>query len=321
MVRDHGDLSPLVGIQKVFLTATQRQIMKDKKRWLSISLWIPKEFIDGISNHLFEQGASGIEELEEDLDVKRIRAYFPQDGSERGVIPSLRHYLKSLQSIDPKCPSLRMEVLSILEEDWGESWKRFFKPVHIPPKFLVKPPWSKVQPQRGQIVISIHPKMSFGTGTHPSTKLCLQALAKVIKKKGLSVLDVGTGSGILSIAAAKLGASKVLAVDIDRMAISNARENVDENSVSDTVRLKLGRIGRVRGKFDIIVSNIDFKNLARMRSSILRHLKGNGVLILSGILNREQERILDHYWKTGLFKGRRSLQEGEWVCLILERDN
>ncbi len=295
--------------------------MKERKHWLSVSLWVPQELVDGISNHLFELGASGIEELEEDSFVKRIRSYFPQEGSEREVLRSLRRYLKSLQSIHPQCPPIRVEILSLLEEDWGESWKRFFKPIRITPRFLVKPPWSKVQARKGQILLSIHPKMAFGTGTHPTTKLCLQALAKAIKKRGLSVLDVGTGSGILSIAAAKLGAQKVLGFDIDRVAIANARENVVENGVTDTVHLKLGRIGRVQGRYDLIVANIDFKNLTRMRNPILRHLKRTGVLILSGILNQERQKILEHYWKTGLFKWKRSLQEGEWVCLILKRDH
>lgn len=295
--------------------------MKEKKRWLSASLWIPKEFTDAISNYLFEEGASGIEELEEDQDVKRIRAYFPQDRGGRVVLGRLRRYLKSLQKIHPRLSSIKMEVFFIFEEDWGESWKRFFKPIHVSPGFLIKPPWSNVQSQNAKIVISIHPKMAFGTGTHPTTKLCLQALAKVIKKKGLSVLDVGTGSGILSIAAAKLGAEKVLGLDIDREAITNARENVNENGVSDTVHLKLGRIGRVQGKYDLIVANIDFKNLIRMRNPFLSHLKRRGVLILSGILNREQGRVLEHYWKTGLFKWRRSLHEREWVCILLKRDH
>lgn len=293
--------------------------MEDRKRWLAISLWIPKEFTDITSNHLFEQGVSGIEELEEDREGKRVRFYFPQDGSEGKALRSLRRYLKSLRSIHPRCSSIKMEVLSILEEDWGESWKRFFKPIHIPPRFLVKPPWSKAEPQRGQIVLSIHPKMAFGTGSHPTTQLCLKALAEVIKRKCPSVLDVGTGSGILSIASAKLGAEKVLGLDIDKVAIRNARENAKENNVSDTVKLKLGRIGRVQGRYDIIVANLDFKNLTRMRNSILRHLKKSGVLILSGILDREREEVLDHYWKTGLFKRRRSIEEREWVCLILNR--
>ncbi len=303
------------------LLRARRHTMVERKRWLSVTLSIPREFIDAISNHLFEQGASGIEELEEDRYGKRIRAYFPQDGSERKALRSLRRYLKSLQSIHPECPSIPIEVFSVFEEDWSESWKRFFKPVHVYPNFLIKPPWSKVQPQNGQLVISIHPKMAFGTGTHPTTKLCLQALAKVIHKKGLSVLDVGTGSGILSIASAKLGARKVVGFDIDRVAINSARENVKENEVSDVVQLKLGGFGRIQGRYDIVVANIDFKNLVRMRNPIVRHLKRGGILILSGILKGERDSVLEHYWKTGRFKRRRVLQEGQWVCLILKRNN
>ena len=141
---------------------------------------------------------------------------------------------------------------------------------------MVKPPWSKTRLQKGQIPIVITPGMAFGTGTHATTKLCIPALEPRLRRRGLSVLDVGTGSGILSIAAAKLGAGEVLGLDIDGVAVRAARENVRQNGVSDIVRIRKGRIGDIRRKFDIDVANIDHKSLRRMRIPLLRHLKTQG---------------------------------------------
>jgi ribosomal protein L11 methyltransferase len=130
---------------------------------------------------------------------------------------------------------------------------------------------------------------------------------------------VGTGSGILSIAAAQLGAGEVWGLDIDGIAIENARENVKQNSVSDIVKIRKGRIGDILKKFDVVVANIDFKNLKRMRWPLLRHLKSQGFLILSGILEGEIERLRQHYLETGYFQRPRMTHEEEWACLILKK--
>jgi ribosomal protein L11 methyltransferase len=289
------------------------------KRWFVIILLIPKEFGEGISNFLIEQGATGIEELKEDSKWERLKTYFPQDGKEKKVLRALHRYLKSLQRIEQEIFHAQIETFSIPEQDWGKNWKKFFKPVQVTPRFVVKPPWSKIRLEAGQIPIDITPGMAFGTGTHATTKLCIQALEKRLQKKGLSVLDVGTGSGILSITAARLGARKVLGLDINGAAIKNARENVKQNSVSGIVRIRKGSIGDIRKSFDVVVANIDFKSLRRMRTSLLWHLKNEGFLILSGILEGERDRLRQHYMKAGLLQWSKVSQEGEWVCLTLKK--
>jgi ribosomal protein L11 methyltransferase len=289
------------------------------KRWLVVDLSIPKEFGEAVSNFLIEQGATGIEEIEGDLRGERLRTYFPQDGKEKRILHALRHYLKSLEKIAPEIPHAQIRTASLPEQDWGKNWKRFFKPVQVTPRFVVKPPWSKIRLKRGQISVDITPGMGFGTGTHATTILCIQALEETLKKKGLSVLDVGTGSGILSIIAARLGAKEVWGIDIDGVAVENARENVERNRVSAIVKTRKGSIGGLQKKFDVIVANIDLKSLRRMRRPLLNHVKKQGFLILSGILEQEKERIRRHYLETRLLRWIKTTQEGEWVCLTFKK--
>jgi ribosomal protein L11 methyltransferase len=289
------------------------------KHWLVIFLIVPKGFKEAISNFLIEEGATGVEEVDEDLKWEKFKVYFPQNRKGEKVLRSLPRYLKSLEKIAPEMSRIQIETTYIPEQDWGENWKRFFKPVQATSTFVVKPPWSKIRLKKGQIPIDIYPAMAFGTGTHATTKLCMKALERRSWGKGFSVLDVGTGSGILSIAAARLGAHEVLGLDIDGVAVKNARENVERNQVSDIVKIRKGRIGDVQKRFDRVVANIDFKNLKRMRGPLIHHLKNQGFLILSGILIEEEERIRRHYLETGLLRWMETDREGEWVCLVFKK--
>jgi ribosomal protein L11 methyltransferase len=227
--------------------------------------------------------------------------------------------LKSIEKIAPEIPRTRIKTASIPEENWGENWKRFFKPIQVTPQFVVKPPWSGVRLKKGQTSVDITPGMAFGTGTHATTILSIQALEERLKRRRLSVLDVGTGSGILSIVAAKLGAKEVWGIDVDRVAVENARENVEKNDVSGIVKIRKGSIGSLRKEFDIIVANIDLKSLRRMRKPLLNHLKEKGLLILSGILVEEKERIRLHYLETRYLRWIKTTEEKEWACLMFKK--
>jgi len=268
-----------------------------------------------------EQGATGIEERDEDPNWISLKTYFSQEGKERRVLQALHVYLQSLQHIDSEVSQTKIETTSIPDQDWGEDWKRFFRPLRITSRFVVKPPWSSVRLRKNQIPINIHPRMAFGTGTHPSTQLCIKALEENLRRKGFSVLDVGTGSGILSIVAARLGAREVWGVDIDGVAVENARENVRQNRVSDIVKIRKGRIGEIRKEFDVVMANLDLKNLKRMRMPLLRHLKEQGLLILSGVLDEERERLRQHYLEMGHFKWAKVTSVDGWACITLKKKN
>jgi len=289
------------------------------KHWLVVELLVPKEFGEGVSNFLIEQGATGIEELDEDLKWERLRTYFPQNGKEKRVLHALHRYVKSLRKITPETPYTQIKTSSLTEQDWGENWKRFFKPIPVTPKIVVKPTWLKAQLKRGQIPVNIDPGMAFGTGTHATTILSIQALEERLKRKRLSILDVGTGSGILSIIAAKLRAKEVWGIDIDGAAVEIARENVKMNRVSDIVNIRKGSIGHLQKKFDMIVANIDLKSLRRMRWPLLKHLKTRGFLILSGILEEEKDRIHQHYMKTGILQLIKLVQREGWICMTFKK--
>ena len=288
------------------------------KHWRVVDLLLPGEFGEALSNFLMEKGATGIEEIDEDSKRKRLKAFFQKDRKEKKILRDLHRYLESLHALAPKVPRIQLKTTILTEQKWGENWKRFFKPVRIS-RFVVKPPWSRIRIKRDQIPIEITPGMAFGTGTHATTQLCLQALEKYHEKKGFSVLDVGTGSGILSIAAARLGAGGILGVDNDEEAVRIAKENVKKNQVSDRVNIRSGRIGEIKKSFDAVLANIDLKGLMRMKRSLIHHLKAQGILILSGILREEREKVRQHYLETGVFQWAKVTQKGEWVCLTFKK--
>lgn len=289
------------------------------QHWFAISLTVPQTFTEPISNFLLEMGATGIEEVEAKSPQVGLKAYFPNEGKTNKIERSLHRYLMSLRKLHPEFPSIDIQSESILERDWGENWRKFFKPLRVGSRWVIKPPWANVRLTKDDLLIEINPGMAFGTGTHATTQLCLQALEKRLKKRGLSVLDIGTGSGILAIAASRLGAREVLGIDIDQVAVDNAKENVIHNRVSEGVRIKRARIGDIRRKFDLVMANLDSKTLMRMRKALIRHLKEQGILILSGVLKVEEDRLRQHYLQPCLLKWVETTQQREWVCLTFKK--
>jgi ribosomal protein L11 methyltransferase len=289
------------------------------KRWLEIDLWISAGFEEAISNFLMEQGATGVEEIDEEQGRKKLKTYFPRKGKDQRVLNALQRYLTSVQRLYPGQFHYRIENLTLADKDWSESWKKFFKPVRVTSRIVVKPPWRSIRLKRNQVPIEITPGLAFGTGTHATTQLCIRTLAKRLRVKGLSVLDVGTGSGILAIIAAKLGASEVWGVDTDDLSVEIAGENVERNNVSHNVRIRLGRVGDVRRTFDVVVANIDLRVLKRMRWPLLQRVKPGGYLVLSGLLTEEEKALRKRYLDTGQFQFKEIKKQGEWACLTLRK--
>ncbi len=290
------------------------------KRWMVLRLLLPQEFQEAVSNFLVEQGAAGLEEeeIEESKRIK-LKAYFLKDGRKQRVIWALHGYLRSLEKIFSKKIPCQMDTTFIPEQDWGENWKKYFKPVPIGSKFVVFPPWERVRLKKRRIPIEINPGMAFGTGTHATTQLCMEALERRLKKYGGSVLDVGTGSGILAIVAGKLGAQEVLGIDIDQVAVEVARENVERNGVKGRVRIRKGSVGRIQKKFDLVLANVDFKGLKRLRTPLLRHLNDKGFLILSGILREEEDKMCRLYLESKAIRLIEVDYKGEWISLTFKK--
>ena len=192
---------------------------------------------------------------------------------------------------------------------------------------MVKPPWITLKP-RDMIIIDIDPGMAFGTGTHPTTRLCLRALEKALtgvydlplrgKRTPHSVLDVGMGSGILSIAAVKLGARHVMGIDVDQRAIDNARENIRINRLRGKVRMRKTTISQIGEQFDLIVANIDAKTMVEMKFSLMDRVAAGGTLILSGVLEGEVD-LVRKLFPDGPFTVVELSQEDDWACVVLKR--
>jgi len=212
------------------------------------------------------------------------------------------------------------QVRELKEEEWAEAWKAHYEPQHIGRRLVVSPSW-QTYASDGEVVITLDPGMAFGTGLHPTTRMCLEALEEHLSR-GVRVLDVGTGSGILAIAAAKLGASAVLALDTDPLAVKIARENVLANGVRKTVEAKEGSLEMAKGAlFDLIVVNILARTIADLiEKGLLDHLKPEGLLIAAGIMASEEDETRKTLRERGL-KELSPLQKGDWVTLIGRRES
>jgi ribosomal protein L11 methyltransferase len=232
---------------------------------------------------------------------------------------ALKSGLDEIQSYGLNVGSGKISCQKVRREDWAESWKRHFKAIEIGSALLIKPSWIKRRPRKGQAVIVLDPGLSFGTGQHPTTSFCLQQVAHYSQlstsNSQLSFLDIGTGSGILAIAAAKLGYARVDAFDFDPEAVRIARENARKNAVlrkihitrRDVTKLPL----RSEKKYDLVCANLISTLLVSERKRILYRLKPEGVLVLAGILNSEFALVQRDYERAGL-RLVTSRVENEW---------
>jgi ribosomal protein L11 methyltransferase len=185
---------------------------------------------------------------------------------------------------------------------------------------VVKPPWEEYARQKGELVVEIDPGMAFGTGTHPSTQMCLQALEEIVRSSPHfpSMLDVGTGSGILAIAARKLGVGRVLAIDIDPVAIDCARKNASLNRINRGIEFRVGSPEGLRQKFAIIVANLLPQELSKVAPFLPRRMSSGGTLVISGLLRGQENEMISPFAGQGL-QILRSRQSKGWVCLVLRR--
>ena len=208
------------------------------------------------------------------------------------------------------------------EEDWANAWKAHYHVHRVGRRVVVRPPWLEYTPQPCEVVVELDPGMAFGTGLHPSTKLCMLALEAEMRPAA-TVLDVGTGSGILAIAAALLGAKRVDAVDIEPVSVRAARDNVDRNGVADRVRIEVGSVGTAGpfvGTYDLVLANIIARILIELGSGIAAAVAPGGALALSGIVESREPAVRRAFEAEGLDFHQRSQME-DWVALVFRRPN
>lgn len=250
---------------------------------------------------------------------------FYVDCSEKGE-EILQNFKRNIENLKQEAQNdgqnygrLEISVHEVCDEDWKDNWKVYFKPAHITKRIVVKPTWENYQKQdSSELVIEIDPGMAFGTGTHPTTTLCVRLLEKYIESPDEVVLDVGCGSGILAMAAALLGIKTVKGVEIDPVAVEVARENVKLNKLETQVDVFYGDLTKgLDIKADIVVANLMADLVMMLSEDVSKHLKGKSIYISSGILNEKQEQVANAIRKCG-FEILEILEEGEW-CAIASR--
>ena len=246
-------------------------------------------------------------------DHYTVTGYFPADNriEKRCSIleKKLVHFKKKLGLI------YRISYKELDEEDWAHSWKVYFRPQKIGRNMVVKPTWRDYRPARGEVVIELDPGMAFGTGTHPTTTMCV-AMIEARLKKGDSFLDVGTGSGILLIAAAKLGAAKVCGIDNDQTAVNVAAGNLKLNGFKkpDIRLICADLVEGIRQKYDIIAANILSHVILLLLKDIRQVLKPDGIFIGSGIVDKNEKQVVDAMRNVG-FEILEVSSKDEWVAI------
>jgi len=306
----------------------------NSEKWIEIKVTAPSELTDAISNFIIDQGSLGIIEEEtvvdafDDDDEKRegkgeIRAYFPDDQTVSSKVNALRDYLKSLSEIFPGLDPPEIGTETIVDPDWGEQWKKYFKPLRISRDIVIKPTWERYAPVGRDIVIDIDPGMAFGTGQHPSTRMCINAMEEIIPKdrsfEKWTALDVGTGTGILAISAAKLGADRVVAVDIDLKAVEIAEKNAAINRVEERIEILNQDVLTFQGRFNLIIANLTASTLIPLRSHLFGMLEPGGYLVLSGIIEKDAPMVEETFLRQEGVSSHQVLTEKEWVCFVLRK--
>lgn len=310
-------------------------------KWSEICIHTTHEAVEPISNILHEAGASGVV-IEDPLDLIKerenvygeiyqldpndypdegviIKAYLPINSFLGETVEGIKETINNLLLYDIDLGRNKITISEVNEEEWATAWKKYYHPVKISEKFTIVPTWEEYTPvHTDELIIEMDPGMAFGTGTHPTTVLCIQALERYVKEGG-SVVDVGTGTGILSIASAMLRAKQVEGYDLDPVAVESARLNSKLNKVSDHIEIKQNNLlDGVEGEKDIIVANILAEVILRFTDQAYSLLKDGGYFITSGIIQQKKQEVKDALVKEG-FTIVEVLSMEDWVSIIAKK--
>jgi len=287
--------------------------------WLEVSVAVENETAEAVAEVLSRYAYRGVvvEAGPEGWDAGPVvvRAYLPADEQLQAKKRRVEEALWHLSQIAPIpaptfCP--------VAEADWAEAWKARLEVLRIGQRIIVRPSWLEYTPAPGDVIVQLDPGMAFGTGLHPTTQMCLAELERLLQP-GAKVLDMGTGSGILAIAAAKLGAGRVLAVDNDPVAVRTARANVAANGVQDTVDVMCGSLKTVSQDFDLVLVNILARVIVEMlQGELVARVRDEGVLVTAGIIADQEPQVIAAMEQEGLSLTQRR-QEEDWVCLTARR--
>ncbi|MDN5347500.1 MAG: ribosomal protein methyltransferase [Clostridia bacterium] len=308
-------------------------------RWQEITVTTAAEACEAVANIFYETGAGGLY-IEDPRDLRRyidearwdaweispeylqredviIKGYLPVDNHLPERLGFFREKIEGLQAYFGQYLKA-VEFREIDDEDWSECWKRYYRPLKIGRRLVVKPSWEAYSPKPGEIIIELDPGMAFGTGTHPTTALALRALEQVVKE-GDVVYDIGTGSGILAIAAALLGASRVEASDVDPLAVKVAQDNVRRNGLEKRVRVReADLLAGLEGSAHVIVANIIADAILRLVPGVITLLRPGGFFIAGGIIASRAAQVEAAVRGAG-FKWVESWRQAGWVMMLAQK--
>jgi ribosomal protein L11 methyltransferase len=293
------------------------------KIWTKVTIDTPAVMSDTLAGFLTELCESGIEQSTsgpeaQSLEKETITGYWPHD--EEGFFrkEQLTSFLNELPRLFPGISVPELTITNIEDEDWNRLWKENFKPFHITESLVVKPSWEDYTTSGSERMLTIDPGMAFGTGHHASTKLALELIEKSFQSLAplRTVLDVGTGTGILAMAAALFGAESVQGVDNDLDAVAVGRQNVNDNNLVDKVTITSQNIATITDTYDLVIANIIHDTLIELAFPLIARMRPSGLLILAGILIGTQSKsIVSHYTGLGLtLAEQRSLDEWSGFC-------
>jgi ribosomal protein L11 methyltransferase len=301
--------------------------------WLEIACDIPEQYSDVVADFLTELTGNGVcvdnlkvdafatSEIPDSVRVS-IKAYLPADNDPAPLMTVLNRFVDELAAQHPDDNFTKPQLSTVNAEDWSSSWKVHFKPLRVGKHLLIVPTWEDVPHCNGDLVIRIDPGMAFGTGGHETTRLCLELLESVMEDSSLltvpALLDLGTGSGILAMAANLLGAGRILALDIDPDAVEVARDNLALNGMTGNIECGTEPLESLAEDFDIILANILAEELVRLAPYLTERLLPGGALILSGIL-AEKEAFVRAGFASQPLNYRRTLYSGEWVAMLYHK--
>lgn len=252
--------------------------------------------------------------LEHKGKVAVVKAYFAEEDNIEEILGYVNEKLVELKEMGIDLGEAKVEHEKMYEEDWANTWKQYYKPSKVGEKIVVKPIWEEYEQKEGELVVNLDPGMAFGTGTHETTRMCIQALEKYVKEES-TVFDVGCGSGILAIAAAKLGAKLAVGVDLDTVAVESSIENVGYNNLNNIEILHGNLVEVIDGKADIVVANILAEIICILTDDVKRVMKDGGVFITSGIIHDRVDMVCEKLEATG-FEVIEKNRDGEWNCIV-----
>ncbi|HAA0649439.1 50S ribosomal protein L11 methyltransferase [Listeria innocua] len=309
--------------------------------WSEVEVHTTNEAVEPVANVLTEFGAAGVS-IEDVADFLReredkfgeiyalkredypedgviIKAYFLKTTEFVEQIPEIEQTLKNLTTFDIPLGKFQFVVNDVDDEEWATAWKKYYHPVQITDRITIVPSWESYTASANEIIIELDPGMAFGTGTHPTTQLCIRALSDYLQP-GDELIDVGTGSGVLSIASAKLGAKSILATDLDEIATRAAEENITLNKTEHIITVKQNNLLQDINKtnVDIVVANILAEVILLFPEDVYKALKPGGIFIASGIIE-DKAKVVEEALKNAGLIIEKIEQQGDWVAIISKR--